>query len=176
MIRKSVSRQALLLLFVSVLAWPARASAGGGPENVLVVVNPRSQDSLCIANYYAKLRQIPADNLLFLPWDPQADTTDIDTFRRQILSPILHLIENRRLGGQIDAIVYSSDFPWCVNFDADIAKFLPDPEVDKYLEELRRLAESQGEQTAGQGGRENDRPARSSGLRLLGTGRGRSTG
>ncbi len=126
MIRKSVFRKALLPLFVFLLGWPACASAGGGPENVLLIVNPRSEKSLYIANYWAKLRQIPADNILYFPWDPSADTTDIDTFREQILSPILRVIQNRRLGDQIDAIIYSCDFPWAVKLDTDRAKFLDD--------------------------------------------------
>jgi uncharacterized protein (TIGR03790 family) len=132
-----------LTLFLFLLAWPASASAGGGPENVLVIVNPRSPGSMHIANYYAKLRQIPDDNLVFVPWDPKADTTDIETFRQQILLPILRLIHNRRLGAQIDAIVYSSDFPWRISFHPDIPKFLPDPKVGEYLEELRHLVQSQ---------------------------------
>jgi hypothetical protein len=115
------SRLPLLLLL---LAWPAGARAGGGPENVLLVVNPRSQSSLCIANHYANLRQIPPDNLFFIPWDPKADTTDIDTFRKKILGPIVQLIQNRHLSDQIDAVVYSSDFPWAITLDSDTAKFL----------------------------------------------------
>ena len=112
------------LLLLMLLVWPAGAWAGGGPENVLLVVNPRSQSSLCIANHYVQLRQIPSSNVLFVPWDPKADTTDIDTFRKQILIPILQVIHNRRLGDQIDAIIYSSDFPWAVTLDNDVPKFL----------------------------------------------------
>jgi uncharacterized protein (TIGR03790 family) len=124
MIRKPLFRKAFLPLFVFLLGWPACAAAGGGPENVLLIVNPRSEKSLYVANYWAKLRQIPADNILYLSWNPSADTTDIDTFRGQILSPILDLIQNRRLGDQVDAIVYSCDFPWAVKLDTDVAKFL----------------------------------------------------
>ena len=57
----------LLMWFVlaamSLLA--TRADAAGGPENVLLVVNPRSPDSLCIANHFAALRHIPVENFLF---------------------------------------------------------------------------------------------------------------
>lgn len=140
MIRKSVARNVLLWLLVSLFAWPACVWAGGGPENLLLVVNRRSQQSLYIANYYAKLRQIPADNIFYLPWDPAADITDVDTFRKQILLPILRLIHQRRLGNQIDAIVYSSDFPWAVKLDADIPKL---------LEELRQAVARQSNSPAG---------------------------
>jgi uncharacterized protein (TIGR03790 family) len=131
MTRTSLFCKALFSLLLGFLAFPALVSAGGGPENMLLVVNPQSAASLCIANHYAKLRQIPPDNILFLPWDPKADTTNIETFRKQILIPILQLMQARRLGNQIDAIVYSSDFPWAVDLHSDAAKF---------LDELRRNA------------------------------------
>ena len=109
----------LLTLFCGVTcAW-----AGGGPENVFLVVNPRSPASLTIANHYARLRQIPPDHLLYLPWDPKLPTTDVDTFRRQILTPLLQAIQERRLANQIDCIVYSSDFPWGIRLESDIRKF-----------------------------------------------------
>ena len=50
-------------IFISaILAWcslVALATAGGGPENVFLVVNPQSQGSLAIANNYIQLRHIP---------------------------------------------------------------------------------------------------------------------
>ena len=71
------------------LAAADQARATGGPENVLLVVNPRSPDSLCIANHYAALRHIPPNNFLFLDWDPKQENTDVDTFREKILLPVL---------------------------------------------------------------------------------------
>ena len=104
-------------------SWSALALAGGGPEGVLLVVNPLSQSSVTIANHYARLREIPPDNLLYLPWPPKSETGDIDTFRQRILIPVLQTIERRRLGNQIDYVVYSSDFPWGIALDSDIRKF-----------------------------------------------------
>ncbi len=100
------------------------ALAGGGPENVLLVVNPRSPASLTIANHYVQLRQIPADNLLFLPWDPGAEQTDVDAFRKQILIPVLKAIKDRHLEEQIDYVIYSADFPWGITLGNDTRKFL----------------------------------------------------
>ncbi|MEN6558164.1 MAG: hypothetical protein ABFC54_08300 [Thermoguttaceae bacterium] len=101
----------------------ASALAGGGPEGLLLVVNPKSPASLTIANHYAQLRSIPPDNLIYLPWEPKRATTDVDTFRRQILLPVLQTINSRRMANQIDYIVYSSDFPWGINLDGDIQRF-----------------------------------------------------
>ncbi|GAG85993.1 unnamed protein product, partial [marine sediment metagenome] len=45
-------------------------SAGGGPENLFLLVNQSSQDSLTVANHYIDLRQLPAANVHYLKWDP----------------------------------------------------------------------------------------------------------
>ena len=118
----------------------AAACAGGGPENVLLVVNRKSSNSLSIANHYVQLRQIPPGNVLTLPFDPKVELTDIDTFRAQILQPVLKAIEQRRVDGQIDYIVYSSDFPWGVRLDKDI---------DKYLAGAEKTAPPEGKEPEG---------------------------
>jgi len=100
-----------------------QAWAIGGPENVLLVVNQRSTDSLCIANHYAALRHIPPSNFLFLDWDPKQENTDVDTFREKILLPVLRAAKLPLPGRQIDYVVYSSDFPWGIRIDEDIKKF-----------------------------------------------------
>jgi hypothetical protein len=120
--------------------FPAAALGGGGPENVLLVVNRKSSNSLTIANHYVQLRQIPPGNVLTLPFDPTVDFTDIDTFRAQILQPVLKAIEQRRVDGQIDYIVYSSDFPWGVRLDKD---------VDKYLAGAEKTAPPEGKKPDG---------------------------
>lgn len=42
------------------------ALAGGGGQNMLLLVNPTDENSLRIANAYAKMRAIPANNIVFL--------------------------------------------------------------------------------------------------------------
>ncbi|MBU4271018.1 MAG: hypothetical protein KKE86_00720 [Planctomycetes bacterium] len=122
-----------LFIFAALCAagWTTFAAAGGGPENVLLVVNPRSLASLTIANHYAQLRNIPDDNLLFLPWDTKNQTADVDTFRRLILVPVLRAIQDQRLADQIDYVIYSSDFPWGISLKSDVRKF---------AEEMKRAA------------------------------------
>jgi hypothetical protein len=117
------TRLALFFAFFSLCLAPTPVAAGGGPENVLLVVNPKSPDSLTIANYYIHLRQIPAGNVFYLPWEPKADQASIDDFRSQILNPIIETIHSRRLSAQIDYVVYSSDFPWAIQLGSDIQKF-----------------------------------------------------
>jgi uncharacterized protein (TIGR03790 family) len=88
------------------------AVAGGGPENVLLLVNSHSPSSMAIANNYIQLRNIPAWNVVYIDWDGPLEECGAIRFRDQILKPILTAIADRKLSAQIDYVVYSSDFPW----------------------------------------------------------------
>jgi hypothetical protein len=50
----------------AVLALAGRALAGGSPENVLIIVNPGSAESMYVADYYKNARNIPDANVLYL--------------------------------------------------------------------------------------------------------------
>ncbi len=89
--------------------------AGGGPENVLLLVNSNSESSKTIANHYIKWRKIPTSNVLYIDWKGSTGTESAGRFRELLLTPALTTIENRHLASQIDYIVYSSDFPWKIN-------------------------------------------------------------
>ncbi len=93
--------------------------AGGGPENVLLVVNARSPASNSIANYYIELRRIPLTNVLYVDFPDSNERIDARTFREKLLAPVLRSVAQRSLGGQIDYVVYSADFPWSIDFRED---------------------------------------------------------
>ncbi len=97
------------------LVGPLSILAGGGPENVLLVVNAADPSSLMIANYYQSWRGIPGRNVVYLTDIPERQVTTLEIFRERILRPILSEIEQRQLAGQIDYIVYSAGFPTAVN-------------------------------------------------------------
>lgn len=103
-----------------VAAVSTSAFAGGGPENLILVVNARSEDSKTVANHYAKLRNIPAGNLVYLDYPGTWELCNGEEFRTQILEPTLEQIDDRRLGGQIDYIVYSTGFPWRVEMQKEL--------------------------------------------------------
>jgi hypothetical protein len=100
---------------------------GGGPENLFVVVNSTSSDSIAVANAFVAARGIPPINVFMLPWAGSKENTTIGRFREEILTPILRGIDSRRLAPQIDCIVYSADFPWRI----DYAEALPPELVQK---------------------------------------------
>jgi hypothetical protein len=111
--------RACLLAMVGRLVGSSCALAGGGPENVLLVVNSASWASQAVANQYIRLRNIPAENVCYLDWDAGFETTDIATFRQRILLPVLGKLHQRGLEGQIDYIVYSSDFPTAITANVE---------------------------------------------------------
>lgn len=125
----SACRVILLLLAVCgyLLAAAHVCHAGGGPENVLLLVNSTSQDSLTVANHYIALRKIPPDNVLYLPYKGSKSIVSGVAFRTHILQPALNAIKERGLTKQIDYIVYSCDFPWRINLSTDFPdkKFEP---------------------------------------------------
>ena len=105
------------LLFSLAFAFPALG--GGGPQNLALVVNAESWASMAVANEFISLRGIPLGNVIYLDNVPNFETVDIDTFREQILKPVLKIIESRHLKSQIDYLVYSSDIPYAVDTNPD---------------------------------------------------------
>lgn len=101
-----------LLLFV---AAAGSAVAGGGPENVLVLVNSNSIDSKTVANHYIALRKIPSTNVVYVDWRGGREGCQAPYFSESILQPAIKVIGDRKLGAQIDYVVYSCDFPWKVS-------------------------------------------------------------
>ncbi|MFM8735098.1 MAG: hypothetical protein ACKOC8_07895 [Pirellulales bacterium] len=98
----------------------AAARAGGGAENVFVVVNPASTASLAVANAFIAARAVPPINVLMLPWQDSVENTTLARFRSDLLGPVLRAIDSRRLTPQIDAIVWSSDFPWRIDYKDEL--------------------------------------------------------
>ena len=115
---KPARLRAILIACMCLL--PGRAFAGGGPENVLVVVNGDSPISLLVANTYVEMREIPQEHVLWLHDIPYPDSISIDTFRTRIWKPIRDFITQHGLEDEIDIIAYSADFPYAVNFSADL--------------------------------------------------------
>lgn len=104
------------------LAWLLQASpshAGGGPENVFLLVNLTSQASKTVANHYISLRNIPASNVFYVEQDENKAMISSKDFKSQILLPAFKEIDKRGLSGQIDYLIYSCGFPWKVNFRSE---------------------------------------------------------
>ncbi len=96
------------------------ATAGGGPETTLVVVNARSPLSKRIANEYVHLRQIPTNHVVWLEEVPSVRSTSIETYREKVWQPINSFLRTHGLDDEIDVIAYSADFPYGVDFTSDL--------------------------------------------------------
>jgi hypothetical protein len=105
-----------LVALVPLLLAAQAARGGGGPENLFLVVNSTSSDSIAVANAFIAARGIPPINVFMLPWAGSKESIPLERFRDELLTPILKGVDSRRLAPQIDCIVYSADFPWRVDY------------------------------------------------------------
>lgn len=106
----------LLFAVVSLSVFSSWLSAS---ENAVVVVNNKSASSKLIANHYISLRNIPAENVIYLSGIPQREVITIGEFRNKILQPLAAKISQRKINPHIDYIIYSSGFPTIVNAKSD---------------------------------------------------------
>jgi len=106
------------LLVLTIATAASSAWAGGGPENVLLLVNSNSLNSKTVANHYVALRDIPATNVVYVDWRGGLEGCQGEYFAELILKPAINAIGERGLSAQIDYVVYSCDFPWRVSLES----------------------------------------------------------
>ena len=107
------------------------SQAGILGENVAVIVNGDSVDSITIANHYVSLRHVPMSNVIVLEEVPQGVSTSLVDFRDRILKPVLETINARGIAAQIHVVAYSAGFPTAVNI-SEHTKRLTNPAQKKY--------------------------------------------
>ncbi len=120
---------------VAIVLVATKVFAGGGPENVLLLVNSNSDSSKTIANAYIELRKIPPNNVLYLDWKGSLESTSGVSFLDKILTPVVKTLEERHLVQQVDYVVYSSDFPWRV----DLQPVFPDDKFPSPFEPMASI-------------------------------------
>ena len=101
-----------MMALVLMLALGA-AHAGGGPQNVLIVVNGRSRESLAIGNSYRRARGIPYGQLLALN-TTTAFTIPFPTYQSEIETPIREYLKAQQLDDTITCIVLARGLPQMV--------------------------------------------------------------
>lgn len=129
----------LALSLAGMLGVAAASQAGGGPENVVLVVNANSPGSKAVANHYVRLRDLPASNVVYLDYRGSKEAIVGREFREAILGPVLEAINERGLALQADVIAYSTDFPWRVAIDNEFPKELKLPPQAKPVASLTGL-------------------------------------
>ncbi len=83
------------------LAAAATAHAGGGPENLLIIIDPSNSDSMYVGNYYAQKRGVPASNILYL--DPES--ANYAEFVNGNQQGFLGTLTGRSIGDHIDYVL-----------------------------------------------------------------------
>jgi len=98
-------------MFVAAVAWPtAVCNAGGGPKNVLLVINDNSTISQSIGTYYQQKRGIPVRNLCHIRCNT-SEITSKDDYFNNIAAPIRNFIESSGIHDRIDYIVLTKGIP-----------------------------------------------------------------
>jgi uncharacterized protein (TIGR03790 family) len=106
---KTVMGRALWIVVLAASAPPAMA--GGGPQNVLVVVNDQSIESLQVGQYYRELRGIPERQVCPVSVDPLLVNVSASFFQTAILARVHQHIAHHGLSNQIDYLVLSKELP-----------------------------------------------------------------
>jgi uncharacterized protein (TIGR03790 family) len=110
-----------LVGFLLLQVFQSTGLGGGGPQNVLVVVNDQSLESLELGRHYRELRGIPEINICHVSVPPCVQgipasySISESNFISGIRAPVLQYISSMRLTNQIDYIVFSRDIPYKVN-------------------------------------------------------------
>ena len=118
----NAGRRVLLTCLVTVVALVGRVLAGVAPENVAIVVNGDSQASKTIAEEYARLRGIPAGNLVTVSGLPDKERISVEDFRNRVLGPALQALTDGGLLPQIDLIAYSTEIPTAIDISGDLGE------------------------------------------------------
>ena len=94
-----------------------RPAVGGvaGPDNVLVVINRSSPESVEIGEYYQRRRDIPKQNLLYLPYRGNSEIVRLQYFEKNIKLPIREYLVSQGLKERILYIVMTYGLPYRIS-------------------------------------------------------------
>src|ERR1700761_693927 len=97
---------ATLVIGMGAIPFAAPVHAGGGPEKLLLVVNPLDEGSLRVANAYVAARQIPINNIVYITPPNYAGyyamSVNLADFTSIYQAPILTYTASHGLKQQID--------------------------------------------------------------------------
>jgi hypothetical protein len=127
MLNRTLIRSLISFVLIAIsFVLPTASLAGGGPENLVLVVNADSSSSKLIANHYIAGRKIPASHVIYLNGIPDHEFIKFDVFLESILKPVIEEIGQRKIAPSIDYIIYSADFPTVIDITDIQKQFLAD--------------------------------------------------
>jgi hypothetical protein len=92
------------------------ARAGGTAENVLLIIDPTSPDSLQIGNHYRTVRNIPPSNVLYM----QPGAADWTAFTETRIAGVVGTVQSQRMDDHIDYVVVAAPQSFYVNVPAGL--------------------------------------------------------
>lgn len=109
----SIQNLPLALLFAVLTTGSARAAGSG--LNVIVVVNPRSANSVQLGNEYCEARGVPPQNVFRMTnWTGGAINWSRTDFETRLRNPLLARLTSRSLTHQAEFVLLSMDIPYRV--------------------------------------------------------------
>jgi len=96
----------VLSSLVAVAGLASAAHAGGGPENVLILINPANAESMYLGHYYQYARNIPSSNVLYI--DPAATNYAAFAGTNGNIDAVLGKLVDGRISDHIDYIVVAT--------------------------------------------------------------------
>lgn len=100
---------------LAILLVPTYSFAGGGPKNVLLVINDNSTISKSVGAYYQQKRDIPARNVCHIRCATTEGTNKTD-YDNNIAGPIRSFINANGIHDRIDYIVVTKGIPLYVSW------------------------------------------------------------
>lgn len=115
-----MKRSALALgSFVALSLFAARARAGGGPMNVVVLYNGDIPEATTVAQHYQKARSLPKGHLCAVTGLKATDTTiDVPTFKTKVQAPLDACIAALPHPELVDYVVLVRGLPYAVTLPA----------------------------------------------------------
>lgn len=103
-------------LLLGIVFWPAAGYGGGGPKNVLLVINENSAVSQSIGAYYQQKRGIPGRNVCRIHCST-SELVSKSECETNIVAPIRSFIDSSGLHDRIDYIVLTKGVPLQASYD-----------------------------------------------------------
>jgi uncharacterized protein (TIGR03790 family) len=106
----------LVALIIGIVAIPV--SAALGPENLVVVIDSKSPDSVAVGEYYVQKRKVPKANVVRIAWGSAPQRVKWSDFQKHVHDPVLAAIKARGLSERAKMIVLTKGIPYSVDNEA----------------------------------------------------------
>jgi len=108
--QNGLNLKSCLFLFVALLVWPSEVRADWLAQQVVILANEKSDESLSIAKYYAQRRGIPDRQIILLDV-PLGETISFEEYEESVVNPVREALKAKHLTGQTRILVTTYGIP-----------------------------------------------------------------